>query len=43
MNADQEVAFADVQRQVVAARSGDTVPMNSTMGESQNAVQRVWV
>ena len=47
LKADQEVAIADVQRQVVAARSGETVPMNSPVGESQsncrveNAVQRV--
>ena len=47
LKADQEVAIADVQRQVVAARSGETVPMNSQVGESQsncrveNAVQRV--
>ena len=47
LKADQEVAIADVQRQVVAVRSGETVPMNSSVGESQsngrveNAVQRV--
>ena len=33
LGADQEVAIADVQRQVVAARSGETVPMNSPVGE----------
>ena len=47
LKADQEVAITDVQRQVVAVRSGETVPMNSPVGESQsngrveNAVQRV--
>ena len=41
------MAIADVQRQVVPERSGETVPMNSPVGESQsngrveNAVQRV--
>ena len=45
LKADQEVATADVQRQVVAASLGETVPMNSPVGESQsngrvkNAVQ----
>ena len=29
--ADEEVATADVQRQVVAVRSGETVPMNSSV------------
>ena len=43
----QDVAIADVQRQEVAARSGETMPMNSPVGESQSngrveiAVQRV--
>ena len=47
LKADQEAAIADVQRQVVAVRSGETVPMNSPVDESQsngrveNAVQRV--
>ena len=47
LNADQEVAIADVQRQVVAVRSCETVPINSIVGESQmkdrvgNAVQSV--
>ena len=47
MKADQEVAIADVQRQVVAVRSGETVPMSSPVGESQingrteNEAQRV--
>ena len=47
LKADQEAAIADVQRQVVAVRSGETVPMNnSRVGESQsnrvqNAVHRV--
>ena len=47
MKADQEVAIADAQRQAVAVRSGDTVPLNSPVGESQsngrveNAVQTV--
>ena len=47
LKADQEVAIADVQRQVVALRLGETVPVNSLVGESQsngrdeNAVQRV--
>ena len=47
LKADQEVAIPDEQRQVVAARSDETVPMNSPVGESQsngrleNAVQRV--
>ena len=47
LKAAKEVAIADVQRQVVANRSGETVPMNSPVGESQsngrveNAVQRV--
>ena len=46
LKADQETVIADVQRQVVAVRSGETVPMNSRVGESQgnrvqNAVQRV--
>ena len=46
LKADQEVAIADVQRQKVAARSGETVPINSPVGESrnngraENAVQR---
>ena len=35
LKADQEVALADVQRQVVAARLGETVPMNCPVGESQ--------
>ena len=41
------MATADVQRQVVAVRPGETAPMNSPVGESQsngrveNAVQRV--
>ena len=45
--ADQAVVIADVQRQVAAVRSGETVPLNSPVGESQrksrveNAVQRV--
>ena len=34
LKADQEVAIADVQRQVVAVRTGETMPMNSPMGES---------
>ena len=38
LKADQEVAVADVHRQVVAARSGETVPMNSPV---ENAVQRM--
>ena len=47
LKADQEAAIADVQRQVVAARSGETVPMNSpvdelqSIGSVENAVQRV--
>ena len=47
LKAAKEVAIADVQRQVVSDRSGETVPMNSPVGESQsngrveNAVQRV--
>ena len=47
LKADQEVAIAEVQREVVTARSGETVPTNSHVGESQsngrveNAVQRV--
>ena len=47
LKAGQEVAIADAQRQVVAVRSGETGPMNSSVGESQsngrveNAVQRV--
>ena len=47
LKADQEVAVSHVQRQVVAARADETVPMNSPVGESQsngrveNAVQRV--
>ena len=45
--ADLEVAIADVQRQVVAVKSGETVPMDCTVSESQsngreeNAVRRV--
>ena len=34
LKADQEVASADVQGQVVAASSGETVPANSPVGES---------
>ena len=34
LKGDQEVAFADVQRQIVAVRLGATVPMNSPVGES---------
>ena len=47
LKADQEVSIADVQRQVVALRWGETVPVNSPVGESksngrvENAVQRV--
>ena len=47
LKADQEAGIEDVQRQVAAVRSGETVPMNSHAGESQsdgraeNAVQRV--
>ena len=47
LKANQEVAITDVQRQAVAVRSDETVPMNSFVGESQsndrveNAVQRV--
>ena len=47
LKADQEAAIANVQRKVVAVRSGETVPMNSPVDESQsngrveNAVQRV--
>ena len=47
LKAAKEVAIAHVQRQVVAERSGETVSMNSAVGESQsngrveNAVQRV--
>ena len=47
LKADQEVTIADVQRQVVAMRSGGTVSMNRPLGETQsngrveNAVQRV--
>ena len=47
LKADEEASSADVQRQVVAVRSGETVPMNkSPVGESQsnrvqNAVHRV--
>ena len=43
---DQEVATAGVQGQVVAVRSGETVPVNSAVGESpsngkvENAVQK---
>ena len=33
LKADQEVAIADVHRQVVAARSSETVPMNSARGQ----------
>ena len=46
LKADHE-AIADVQRHVVAVRLGETVPMNSPVGESQSngrvekAVQRV--
>ena len=36
LKADQELAIADAQRQVVAVRSGETVPMNSPVGESQS-------
>ena len=32
LRADQEVTIADVRRQVVAVRSGETVPMNSPGG-----------
>ena len=32
LNEDQEVAIADVQRPVVAVRSGETLPMNSSVG-----------
>ena len=45
--ADQEVAIADVRRQVIALRLGETAPMKSPVGESQsngrdeNALQRV--
>ena len=47
LKADQEVAIADVHRQAVAARSGETVPMSSPVGDSQsngrmeNAVRRL--
>ena len=47
LKADQEAAIADVQGQVVAVRSGETVPMNdspvceSQSNRVQNAVQRV--
>ena len=47
LQAGQEVAIADVQTQVVSVRSGETVPKNSLMSESQsngsveNAVERV--
>ena len=34
--AGQEVAIADVQRQVVAVTSGETVPFNSPVVESQS-------
>ena len=34
LKADQEVAVVDVQRQVVAVRSSETLPMNSPVGES---------
>ena len=49
LKADQDVAIADEQRQVVASKKGATVPVNSPVGESQsngrveNAVQRVQV
>ena len=36
LKAYQEVAIADVQRQVVAVRPGETLPMNSPVGESQS-------
>ena len=36
LEADQEVAIADVQRQVVAVRLGDTVSMNIPLGELQS-------
>ena len=36
LKADQEVATADAHRQVVAVRSAETVPVNSTVGESQS-------
>ena len=36
LKADQEVAITDVQRQVVAVRWGETVPMTSRVGESQS-------
>ena len=45
MKADQEVAIAEVQRQVVAETSGETVPTKRPAGGSQsngrveNAVQ----
>ena len=47
LEADQEVSIADVERQVVAVRLGETVSMNSPVGKSQsngraeNAVRRV--
>ena len=47
LKAEPEVSVADAHRQVVAVRSAETVPVNSTVGESQsigrveNAVQRV--
>ena len=37
---DQEAAIADVQRHVVTVRSGETVPMNSTLGESHSNRRR---
>ena len=45
LKADQEMAIADVRRQVIALRLAETVPVNSPVGESQsngrveNAVQ----
>ena len=36
LNADQEVAIADVQKQVVALRLCETVPVKSPVGESQS-------
>ena len=36
LKADQEVATAEVQRQVVAMRSVETVQMKSSVGESQS-------
>ena len=45
LKADQEGAIADVQRQVVAVRSGETVPTKAPWANrratAENAVQRV--